>query len=119
MFTDHGSITGYTAASLVKVYHYFKSHPDECYTFGQWPGEQMNFSQWRKWFVDCLNAKINRNETPRGKKDTPEYRRLLARDVSIIREYYTRRLRYSGRNILTTPEAKRRYPEIDNPPVDF
>ena len=109
----------YTAKSLVATYHRLKANPHAAYLFGEWPHERMTFAQWRVWFMDCLNAKINRNETPRGKKDTPKYRRLLARDVSIIREYYTSRVRHSGRNILTTPEAKRRYPEIDNPPVDF
>ena len=108
----------YTAKSLVATYHYLKAHPAESYLFGDFPGDSMNFAQWRVWFVSCLNEKINRLDVRRGKKDTPEYRQALARDVMIIRERVTTRIGRTGRNLLTTPEAKRRYPHIDNCSLD-
>lgn len=48
------------------------------------------------------------------RKLDPEYQAGLANDARRIRDY-GRGYRTSGRNILTTPELKRRFPHIDNP----
>jgi hypothetical protein len=41
----------------------------------------------------------------------------MMRDARRINEHYGRRIRHSGRNILSVPELKKRYPHIDNPEV--
>lgn len=112
-------MTGYTASSLIKTYRYLKAHPDEVYLFGEWPGEAMNWAQWREWFRGCLNAKINRDDKPRGKDDTPEYRQDLDHDVRFIREYVTTRIRHIGSGLLRTPEARARYPNINCQPFEL
>jgi len=109
-----------TARKLMNAYKMFKANPDTRYQLaGIWPPEDWDFADFRAWFMECLNEKINRNEPKRGRSDTAEYRSDLAHDVRIIREYKTARIRHTGcRNILRTPEAKRLYPYINTQTED-
>lgn len=72
-------------------------------------------SQYQTWFRKCLNEKINRTLNQTGRKHDQNYSQNLLRDARIIRDNLSNRGRMSGRNILSTPELKRRYPAIDNP----
>ncbi|SET44351.1 Protein of unknown function [Nitrosomonas marina] len=54
---------------------------------------------------------------------TQEQRQRLAdfaHDARVINDYFTKRARSSGsRNLLRTPEMKKKYPYIDNQPAEF
>lgn len=87
----------------------------------QWGFAALGAVPFRQWFIDCLNAKINRLEKPRGRKDDPNWRsdvQRLARDVNariFLRErsnptLWTRdlrplrkRLAAKGRDVHTYP----------------
>lgn len=60
--------------------------------------------------------RVNRHDCSarRGRKWAPEYQLNLARDACRVNES-AQRIRYSGRNLLSTPELKRRFPDVDNP----
>jgi hypothetical protein len=63
------------------------------------------------WFRQCLLLKCG------GKKYTEKELNKI-RDGRIINEYFGKRIRRSGRNILTDPKMKKKYPDIDNPQWD-
>jgi len=49
---------------------------------------------------------------------TRKYQLDLWLDAQVINDFYGQRIVRHGRNILRTPETKRRYPLIDDPPLD-
>ena len=80
-------------------------------------GEYWKQADFFRWFWDCLDAKINRDDKRTWRKLSYEYQMNMMRDARRINEHYGRRIRQSGRNILSVPEMKKRYPHIDNPEV--
>jgi hypothetical protein len=69
--------------NLFAIKRYFTEHPD-----GKVPMDwctSYDREEWSRFFVECLNRKINRNETPRGRKDCPEWfndMRRASRDLN-------------------------------------
>lgn len=64
---------GYSIKKLKEVSQWFRDHPTGMLRVHTWPVQELNQEDWRKWFIDCLNTKINRFQSLRGRKDTPEY----------------------------------------------
>ena len=73
--------------------------------------------EFNRWFLNCLHAKISASARAAGRKLAPEYQAFMRRDCHRVRDY-RRRIRNTGcRNLLSTPELKRRYPFVDNQPL--
>ena len=114
--TDNGYHT--TARNILTAKRWLRDNPGGTIKTGIWTDETWTAKQFRAWFLNCLNAKINRND-PRAnwRKMTPEYQIDLWRDVREVNVYYGQRVRHSGsRGLLRTPELKRHYPQVDCQP---
>lgn len=102
-------------SALKSAFEFFHKNPRGKITVDY--GTYWNEAQFRQWFFQCLNNKINR-EAPEffgtGKDLTD-----AQRDARIINDWHARRIRHSGTNVLSTPKLKARYPEIDNPTPDY
>lgn len=80
-------------------------------------GDRMTKADAQRALTKLVDIAINRKG---GIELTAEQEREFAdfqHDARVIEEYLTKRVRRSGRNLLRTPEMKRAYPEIDNPPA--
>jgi len=67
-------------------------------------------AEWEQWFIQCLMAKINRNEPAINE----ERFNNLKRDARIINEYFGTRNRRRGTGILSDRKMQARYPFINN-----
>lgn len=99
--------------ALIDSYKTFKANPEQKWNMGIWPDESWNFTDFQKWFIKCLNEKINRQDSRTWRKLTPEYQLNLKKDSWRIKDYYRSRAVCSGCNLLNTPEMKNRYPHIN------
>ena len=63
----------YSVKKLQAVKDWLKDHPDGHIPTGRWTNPTMNRQQWNEWFIKCLHEKINRNESPRGRKDNSDW----------------------------------------------
>ena len=115
LFTPTGQTDAHT---LLAVAAFFRSHPDGLVKVGVWPETTWNAGQFREWFRTCLMEKISFRSPRTGRKTTPQYQLELWLDAQVINEFHGRRIVRRGRNILRTPEMRRRYPQINNPPLD-
>lgn len=112
----------YTVSGLLRAYKHFKAAPDTYYRYhtpGIWPDREWSFREFRQWLIDCLNRKINREDTRKGRCYTEKYTQDLQHDKRIIEDRYQRHVIWGGCNLLNTPELKRRFPDIDNPGNDW
>lgn len=103
----------YTLRQLIKAYKWAKTGKGEMeISYGVY----MTGPQWLAWFRGRLNEKINRLDNRRGfRKMDSEYQWKLYRDARTINDYYGKRIRNSGcRNILSTEQLRRRYPEVNS-----
>jgi hypothetical protein len=117
LFTPDGKTDAHTVIAVMK---FFKDHPEGQVKTGIWKEkETWNYQEFKKWFYGCLLEKINSHNIVLGRKTSPVYQEDLWTDARIINDYFGKRIRNSGRNILRTPEMKMRYPEIDNPPFEL
>lgn len=103
---------------LLEASRLYRADPDTRIDTGVWPPEVWTRADFRRWFTGCLDSKINRQDTRRWRKLTPEYQSSLAHDAQIINDR-KRGLRRSGCNLLNTPEMQRRYPEINTPEREY
>ena len=96
----------YTLKQLKQVRQWFKDHPGGTVKVHMWPEIVMNKNQWLKWFMDCLNEKINRYEKIRGRRDCQEYFIEMiraAREINhprLIIDYLPRDLKIKFKNRL-------------------
>jgi len=63
----------YSVKKLQAVRQWLKTHPTGLVPTGQWTNPTLTGPEWHTWFMDCLNIKINRNDTARGRKDCPDW----------------------------------------------
>ena len=99
---------------LLEAARLYRADPETLIDIGVWPPEVWTRADFRRWFVGCLHNKINRNDGRQFRKLSSEYQSSISHDAQIINDR-ERGLRRSGRNLLNTPEMKRRYPTVDNP----
>jgi hypothetical protein len=96
-----------------------KANPETIYDIGEagciWPPERWTWADFRRWFIKCLQLKINRHDGRTWRKFDREYQRNLRCDADVINDY-ARRVMRRGLNVLRTPEMRRRYPHINNNP---
>ena len=108
-------------SQMLAAYREMKASPDTVYTIpipGDYP-EHWKFAELRRWFMGCLNSKINRDDRRGWRALQPEYQIDLACDARVVNDYYSRRIRHTGcYGLLRTPELKRRYPHIDRQPSE-
>ena len=104
-----------TVKRLLETDRYFKENPNGRISTGVWDDPEWDAAQFWQWFRECLNDKINREDTRQWRNLTPQCQLDLRLDVRAIRQYVQNVARSSGsRGMLRTPELKRRYPNIDN-----
>ena len=68
--------------NLLAIRTFFREHPD-----GSVPMDwctSYTKDEWNRFFLGCLNRKINRNEKPRGRKDSPDWEREMRRAADQI-----------------------------------
>ena len=125
-----------TLPRLAKAWHYAKEDPNARIPTGLWSDPIWTGAQLRAYLLRKLNYKISwkgRERTaaprferghavywpPRGRKHDADYQADLAHDARTINDYYGKRIRHYGcRNILRTPEMRRRYPQVNTQPYD-
>lgn len=100
-----------TTKNILIAKRYFETNPDGKILTGIWTRPSWTKQDFYQWFKKCLNEKT-------GGADYTERQWKRIRDCRIVNDYYQRRIRRSGVNILTEPTMKRRYPEIDCPVMD-
>ena len=105
-----------TARHLLAALHALRAGQHVQVPTGMWDDPFWTLKQFHCWFRKALDAKINREDTRfrDWRKLQQDYQVSLGRDAQIIHDA-GRRIRRSGCNLLSTPELKRRYPEIHNP----
>lgn len=104
----------YDIRTLIAAYRFAKERGERGEFQIDWC-TRLNGLEWLRWFRECLNAKINRGLARTGRKLDGDYQTELRRDARHINDYFGRRIRNSGcRNLLRTPELRRRYPQINN-----
>lgn len=102
---------------LLAVARWCKRHPDGWIITGIREEPRWSANRFFNWFRECLHTKIDRGDTRTWRKLRPTYQADLRRDAVLITDYIHRHIRYSGcRNLLMTPEMRRRYPHINNQP---
>lgn len=108
-----------TAAQLAAAWKKLRAMPDNAPVSGWSDVGDVPASQVLRELAQGLNDRINRVDprTPKGRKSSDAYQRHLDHDARAIADSAQRAVQ-RGRNILSTPELKRRYPQIDNPPTD-
>lgn len=67
---DKTARAGYctTLPRLLSAARYFQTHPDGLIKTGMWTDPAWTRADWRRWFTDCLHAKINRTDTRPGRR---------------------------------------------------
>lgn len=98
-----------SANNILKVRDFFKQNPDGIIRTGVWTDPTWNKEQFYNWFKRCLNNKIAGKDMAYTER---ELNRIL--DGRTINEYYGKRIRKLGRNILRDAKMKKKYPHIDN-----
>lgn len=89
--------SNYTAAQLLLAIQTAKREPGSSFSIaGSWPAEEMTAAQYIAWFRSCMNAKINRGQAPRGRKDCSDWQRDAMRTA---RSVNTPRLRVYLRSV--------------------
>jgi hypothetical protein len=59
---------------LKTVRDWFRDHPKGTVRIADvWPEQIYDQDQWKCWFIDCLNKKINRKGVLNGRKDDPDW----------------------------------------------
>ena len=70
-------ITGYTVGQLRQALAFAKAHPEGTLRvhWAPWPNNLgMTGTEWHRWFMQCLDRKINRHEpASRGRKDNVDW----------------------------------------------
>jgi len=105
-----------SAMALIDAHRFFSALPEGERVEVPIPGdfsEHWTRQDFMRWFWDCLNAKINREDKRQWRRLTDEYQNDLRHDVRVIRDYM-RRVRWSGTNNLRLKDLKERYPHINN-----
>jgi hypothetical protein len=105
-----------STAHLITVYRKMRElSPEVRVTFDRWEDLTFTCAEYRQWFRDCLNDKINRGDVrATWRKMDRDYTRNLIRDRRIIEDYLYRRYRSTGcHGLLNTKELQRRYPQIN------
>lgn len=74
-------------------------------------------AQAKVFLRNALDAKIEAADT-RFQKPSRERALKMELDMKAVAEFQRSRVRRSGRNLLSEPRMKRRFPQIDNPPRD-
>lgn len=100
---------GYTKRGLIDAVKAAKANPNLTIVLRGFGHYDKTSAEYLRWFRGCLNEKINRNEMRKGRKFSRDYEIGLILDARVIREKA-----FSGRNLLRTPELKRRFPHLDN-----
>ena len=82
-------------------------------------GEFWTRGDFTVWFLRSLEGKILANDPraakPSWRRAQPDYQGNQGRDARVINDL-ARGVRHSGRNLLSCPELKRRFPKADNQP---
>lgn len=109
---------GYSARSLVAAMRFAKSHTDDNGRLPVGDFDVMTPTEFRRWFLLCLNRKISRDDPRHGcRRFDDNYHFDLKLDALKINDYVGRRVRQSGSSgLLRTPEMRRRYPHINRQP---
>jgi hypothetical protein len=71
----------YSINTLRLAYAWARGNPDQRLTLRR-PGEfdqDLTGAEWRTWFRACLDAKINRALSRRGRKEQPEWQAEMRR----------------------------------------
>jgi hypothetical protein len=114
LFTEaHAGDYRTSAKNILAAVRYFAANPTGRIETGLWTTPTWHEQDFRMWFRDCLAAKVNRLDLRTGRKHTKDYQIGQLVDCRIVREF-ARRIRRPGRNILRTPELKRRFGQVDN-----
>jgi len=107
----------HSAKTLLYTYRILKADPGTAYRVPWDCWDTWTWTKFQEWFMDCLHAKINRDDKRVGRKLTAEYQSDLLIDRRTIENYLYRRQRSSGsRGMLRTKEMQDRYPFINNQP---
>jgi hypothetical protein len=109
MFTTDGRTS---AAMIIRAFRFFKKHPEAQLQTGVWSDPVWTRDAFLHWFHDCLLQKINRGDTRPWRCLTPQWQADMAHDARLINDA-ARHIRWSGRNLLRTPEMRRRYPHVN------
>jgi hypothetical protein len=97
---------------ILKAKHFFNENPDGSVRFINGFEYIWNKEEFYAWFTKCLLLKCG------GEKLTERQFNKI-KDGRIINEYYGKRIRRSGRNILSDPKLQRQYPHINHHMVDY
>ncbi len=105
-----------SARQILDAHKLLASHPGATITTGMWDDSTWTKAQLGRWFMACLQRKINRTVSDCGlRKCTNQYQSDLAHDARTIREYTVYRIRSTGScGMLRTVDMQRRYPHINN-----
>ena len=99
-----------SARNLLIAMRYFREHPDGCIPTGMWTHSRWTHAEFRKWFLERLSAKINRNDPRSGwRKFQPQYQSLLTVDAHYLKQYWERRVRFYS---LMSPELIERFSHL-------
>jgi len=63
----------YSVTKLKKIKAFLRDNPNGLIPTGRWTNPTLNKDQWQKWFMDCLNNKINRELDMTGRKYDPNW----------------------------------------------
>lgn len=124
MSTKYWTTRNYTAKQIVRTVKAAKEDlatgkPRLVFCFTEFGIFSQTSAEYMRWFRKCLNAKINRNEKPVGRKHSDEYQNNLRLDSYRIKDYKSG-LRSSGcSGLLRTREMVERFPYINNQPRDW
>lgn len=108
----------YTVRSLLACHRFMREHEPDADAIQVDYDTYQTARAWLAWFRVKLHEKINREDPRAGwRKMQDDYQSDLALDRRTIDDYTRRRIINSGcRNILRTPDLRRRYPEINSQP---
>jgi hypothetical protein len=109
MFNEEGRTS---AKLIIRAFQFFKKHPEGRLRTGVWSDPAWTRDAFLAWFRECLNRKINRGNTRPWRCLTPQWQADMAHDARLINDA-ARHIRWSGRNLLRTPEMRRRYPHLN------
>jgi hypothetical protein len=114
-FVKQGDVYKTTIRHIKLVKEFFREHPEGRIPTGIWSDQYWNKREWYRWFHRSLQAKISDDKRP-WRKLSDLYQSDQRRDARIINDY-AKRIRWPGRNLLSTGELRRRYPHINNQEV--
>lgn len=74
-------------ARLIRAAQFFRENPEGEISTGLWQEPYWNRSSFNRWFVGCLNDKINSKDPrfPKGRKTNPEFEMELSRNAPFLR----------------------------------